>query len=127
MAAAKKSSFYHTRNKICPNKAQAAELLNVEIADIERMDANGEPLGEMVLRFWDKKHIGLPGWDGWLFSQGVLAHKNKRWRPENLLYIKKNDEVIHQLEVEINQLYTINGLIKIAKYIIISKHKKWRN
>lgn len=121
MSAVKKTNFYHTRNKICPNKKQAAELLGVDEAEIERMDKEGAPImAERLLRLWDRKYIAYPGWDGWLFSRGALVHKNKRWRPENLLDLRKNDEIISRLEIEINSLYTMRGLMKIAKYIINS-------
>jgi hypothetical protein len=124
MAARRKTSFYHTRNKIAPNKQQAAELLGVTIEDIEQMDANGAPImAERLLLLWDRKHIAAPGWDGFMFSRGALIHKNKRWRPENLLQIRKDAERIEQLESEISRLYSIKGLLTIAK-AIYSKHRK---
>ncbi len=85
------------------------------------MDKEGAPImAERLLRLWDRKYIACPGWDGWLFSRGALVHKNKRWRPENLIDLRKNDEIISRLEIEINSLYTMRGLMKITKYIISS-------
>jgi hypothetical protein len=44
VTAHKKPSFYHARNRIIPNKKLSAELLGVEIAEIERMDKDGGPV-----------------------------------------------------------------------------------
>lgn len=50
------------------------------------MDLEGSPvMAERLLLLWDRKYIYGPGWDGWCFSRGVLIHKNKRWRPEQLM------------------------------------------
>jgi hypothetical protein len=126
MAAKKKTNFYHTRKKICPNNQQAADLLGVDVAEIERMDNEGAPImAERLLMLWDRKYIGVPGWDGWLFSRGALIHKNKRWRPENLLTIRNNDERIHQLECELHRLHSLSGLLKITKKLL-SKNKMIR-
>ncbi|MEE7624674.1 hypothetical protein V3O24_00755 [Methylobacter sp. Wu8] len=123
MAAKKKPSFYHTRNKICPNNQQAAELLGVDISETERMDKEGAPvMAERLLLLWDRKYINSPGWDGWVFSRGVLIHKNKRWRPESLLQIRKDAERIEQLENEIYKLHSPAGLIKIIKKILLNKY-----
>lgn len=121
--ALKKPSFYHTRNKIVPNKQQAAEILGVDIAEIERMDKEGAPvMAERLLLLWDRKYINAPGWDGWVFSRGALIHKNKRWRPENLLQTRKDVERIEQLESEIYKLHSPAGLIKIIKKILLTKY-----
>lgn len=126
MAAAKKTSFYHTRNKIAPNKQQAAELLGVDIPEIERMDKEGAPvMAERLLLLWDKKYINAPGWDGWVFSRGALMHKNKRWRPENLLNVRREAERIGQLEAELHKLYSISGLVKITKKSIFRNRRKY--
>jgi hypothetical protein len=120
MAAKKKPSFYHTRNKIIPNKEQAAELLGVTVKEIEEMDTKGAPvMAERLLLLWDRKHIAAPGWDGFVFSRGALIHKNKRWRPENLLQLRKDMERIEQLENELFRIKTWAGLVKIAKKLIL--------
>ncbi|MCK9396719.1 MAG: hypothetical protein M0Q44_14150 [Methylobacter sp.] len=117
--ALKKTSFYHTRNKVAPNKQQAAELLGVEISEIERMDKEGAPImAKRLLLLWDKKHINAPGWDDWVFSRGALIHKNKCWRPENLMQLRQQDERIYQLESELYQLKSFKGMIKIAIHLI---------
>ncbi|TAN65961.1 MAG: hypothetical protein EPN17_15025 [Methylobacter sp.] len=122
MAAKKKTDFYHTRNKICPNKKQAAELLGVDETEIERMDKEGAPvMAERLLRFWDRTYIACPGWDGWLFSRGALIHKNKRWRPETLLQMRKDMEKVDQLETELKQLYSVSGLVRITKKLLSKK------
>ncbi|MCK9396151.1 MAG: hypothetical protein M0Q44_11230 [Methylobacter sp.] len=118
MAALRKTSFYHTRNKIIPNKEQAATLLGVNISEIERMDKEGAPImAERLLLLWDKKHINAPGWDGWVFSRGALIHKNKRWRPENLIQLRQQDERIYQLESELYRLKSFKGMMKIAIHL----------
>ena len=88
--ATKKSSFYHTRIKIAPNKDVAAEVLGCSVADVERFDLEGAPvMAERLLRLWDRKYVGVPGWDGWLFSRGVLRFKNQQWYPENIMQGRK--------------------------------------
>ncbi|WP_333877528.1 hypothetical protein [Methylobacter sp.] len=120
--AVKKPSFYHTRNKICPNNKQAAELLGVEVAQIEKMDKEGAPLmAERLLLFWDQKHINHPGWDGFIFSRGVLIHKKKRWRPEQLIQMRKDAERVYQLECEIHRLKSWSGLMKLTKKLILKR------
>ncbi len=123
--ALKKSSFYHTRNKICPNKKQAAELLGVDIAEIERMDKEGSPvMAERYLLLWDRKYIGSPGWDGFVFSRGALIFKKKRWRPENLLQLRCDADKVDQLEAEIYRLHSFSGLVKISRILILNKLSK---
>jgi hypothetical protein len=118
MAALRKTSFYHTRNKIIPNDKAAAELLGVNITEIARMDKEGGPImAERLILLWDKKHINAMGWDGWHFSRGALVHKKSRWRPENLFNARREAEKIGQLEAEIHRLYTWKGLIKIAGHL----------
>ncbi|MFA5016289.1 MAG: hypothetical protein WC504_01995 [Methylobacter sp.] len=118
MAARRKTSFYHTRNKIIPNNKAAAELLGVDIAEIARMDKEGAPaVIERYILLWDSKQINSPGWDGWCFSRGSLMHKRMIWKPENLLNARREAERIGHLENEINKLYSWKGLIKIAGYL----------
>jgi len=78
------------------------------------------------LLFWDQKHINHPGWDGFIFSRGVLIHKKKRWRPEQLIQMRKDAERVEQLENEIYRLYSLSGLFKISKKLIRKKSEKWR-
>lgn len=100
MAARKKTSFYHTRNKIAPNKEQAAELLGVTVTEIDRMDTNGAPImAERLLLLWDSKRIAIPGWDGWLFSRGTLRYKGQQWRPDNILAARLAINAIKQKTV----------------------------
>lgn len=118
MAALRKTSFYHTRNKLIPNTEAAAKLLGVDTDEILRMDKEGAPImAERLLLIWDNKHINADGWQGWYFSRGALIHKKMRWRPENLLAARREAERIGQLEAEIHKLYSWKGLIKIAGYL----------
>lgn len=119
MATKKKSSFYHTRIRIAPNKDVAAEVLGCSVADIEMFDLEGAPIAERLLRLWDRKYVGVPGWDGWLFSRGVLRFKNQQWRPEDLLLLRSNEERVFKLENDLICLYSIYGLLKIFKFLIL--------
>ncbi len=122
MAELRKTSFYHTRNKLIPNKTKAAELLGVDVKEIERMDKEGAPvIMERFILLWDCKRINSPGWDGWCFSRGSLMHKRMIWKPENLLNARREAERIGQLEAEIHKLYSLYGLIKITKKLIYKK------
>lgn len=124
MAAKKKTSFYHTRNKICPNLKQAAELFGVDEAEVLRMDAEGAPAyAERLLQLWDYKYISAPVWSGWVFSRGVLIHKGKRWRPEHLLKQDYDASRITALENEIYRMYSLAGLLKILKKLLSVRYK----
>lgn len=121
MAAQRKSSFWHTRKNIIPNNKLAADLLGVDITEIERMDKEGAPPAmERLILLWDNKHINDPEWQGWHFSRGALVHKKSRWRPENLLNARREAERIGQLEAEIHKLYSLSGLIKITKKLLLA-------
>lgn len=88
------------RKKIC-NHQIAAEILGVDVAEVERMDQEGAPIyAERLLLMWDRSQIRAPGWDGWKFIRGALVHKNKRWQPENLLQLRNDAERLEQLEAE---------------------------
>jgi len=96
-----------------------SHILGVDESEVERMDKEGGPvMAERLLRLWDRKYIHAPGWEGFVFSRGALIHKNKRWRPENLFQHRKDIERIEQLECEIYKLYSLAGLIKIAKILV---------
>lgn len=124
MAAKKKPSFYHVRKKIC-NHQIAAEILGVDVAEVERMDQEGAPVyAERLLLMWDRSQIRAPGWEDWRFIRGALVYKNKRWRPENLLHHWNNTERLEQLESEICKLQTTKGLIRTAKKLIKDKIDK---
>jgi hypothetical protein len=125
--ALKKTSFYHTRKKIMPNNLQAAELLGVDVNEIERMDKEGAPImAERLLMLWDKKHVGLPGWENWNFSQGTLRHKGQQWRPDNILHSRLEIDKAEQLRREIKQLHSVNGLLKITRNLILKNYPKIR-
>jgi hypothetical protein len=78
----KRSNFYHIRRKVGLNVERAAEVLGCTTDEVEQFDAKGAPvMAERLLLLWDRKNVGVEGWDGWLFSRGVLVHKKHRWRP----------------------------------------------
>lgn len=120
--AAKRTSFYHTRNKIVPNKEQAAEILGCTVSEVERFDIEGAPvMAERLLCLWDRKIIGAPGWDGWLFSRGVLRYKGQQWTPENLLKTRNDNNKNFTLELRLKGLYSVSGLFRILKYLVWKK------
>jgi len=120
--ATKKTNFYKTRNKIVPNKELAAEILGIDVSEVERIDQEGAPvMAERLLLLWNKKNIGV---EGWLFSRGVLKYKNQQWRPENLLKMRNDTEKIVKLENELKSMYSFNGLKKIGLHLIKSKVSK---
>jgi len=124
MAAPKKSSFWHTRKNIIPNNEAAAQLLGVDVSEIERMDKEGAPaIMERYILLWDKKHVGDEDWRGWMFSRGALIHKNMRWRPEHLLHAHRETEMIGELKTEIYKLNTWKGVAKTVKKLI--SKRKW--
>lgn len=91
MARKRFSTFYHTRqNHVGINETVAAEILGVTVEQVRRFDLEGAPLmAERLLLLWNRKHIGLHGWDGWLFSRGVLIYKRQRFTPETILNDRK--------------------------------------
>jgi len=37
------------------------------------------------LLLWDRKNINIEGWEGFIFSRGVLRCKNRRWTAKRIL------------------------------------------
>lgn len=111
----KKSSFYHTRlNVVGLNEERTAEILGVSIEDVKRYDLEGAPvMAERLLRLWDHKHVGVEGWDGWLFSRGVLVNRGRRWTPKRILRCHDCDEEISKLRNELERLKTWRGLFTV--------------
>jgi len=110
MARPRKSSFYHTRRRVGLNLERTSEVLGVNVADVERFDLNGDPLAEKVLLLWDQKHVNVPGWDGFLFSRGVLRWKNHRWTAKTILLWRDQADEISRLEQELQRLKSWRGL-----------------
>jgi hypothetical protein len=110
----KRSNFYHVRRKVGLNVDRAAEVLGCTVEDIQDFDEKGAPpMAERLLLLWDRKYVGVEGWDGWLFSRGVLMHKNKRWRPEMILESRKHQEEASRLKDELSRLRTWRGLYTV--------------
>lgn len=116
----RKSSFYHLRwNKVGLNEERAAELLGVTVEKIKQYDTEGAPaMAEKLIELWDKKHVGLEGWEGFVFSRGALIYKGKRWRPENLLANKSAIEEAKALQNEIRTLHTWKGAATILTKLV---------
>lgn len=113
----KKSNFYQVRwHKVGISETVAAEVIGVTVEQILQWDKEGAPVYvERLLLLWDRKNVGVPGWDGWLFSRGSLIYKRQRWRPELLLNQRDKDELISSLESEVRRLKTPAGMIAVLK------------
>lgn len=103
MPKIKKSSFYHTRwNRVGINENVTAEILGVSAEQVRRFDIEGAPAyAERLLLLWDKKHVGLAGWQGWYFSRGVLRHGREQWTPQTIINDRRFRE---ELEREASEL-----------------------
>jgi hypothetical protein len=125
--AAKKSGFYHTRrNKVKINKECAANVLGVSIEQVIEWDNQGAPeYAERVLLLWDRKHVGVDGWDGWLFSRGTLRYKGQQWRPDNILQARYEIDRANRLEAQLKQLYSWQGLLKITINCLKPRKLSW--
>jgi len=110
----KKSNFYQVRwHRVGINETVAAEVIGVTVEQILMWDNEGAPIYvERLLLLWDRKNVGIPGWDGWLFSRGCLIYKRQRWRPELLLSQRDKDELIYSLQNEIHRLKSWKGVLK---------------
>ncbi|WP_426993791.1 hypothetical protein [Methylomonas sp. CM2] len=118
-----KARFYHVRwNKVGLNQERAAEVLGVDVDTIERWDQEGNELAERHLLLWDQKHVGVEGWEGFIFTRGKLKYKSHRWTPRSLLLWRDQAEQIERLETEIKRLKTLSGMAETltAKF----KHRR---
>jgi len=98
------------------NETVAAEVIGVTVEQILLWDIEGAPIYvERLLLLWDRKNVGIPGWDGWLFSRGCLIYKRQRWRPELLLSQRDKDELIYSLQNEVHRLKTLPGVVTVLK------------
>jgi hypothetical protein len=110
-----KSRFYHLRMyTVGLNAERTAELIGVPVDVIHQWDQEGAPeMAEKLLMLWDRKHVGHEGWNGFLFSRGVLRFKNRRWTPKMILQCQECDEEIKALRNELEKLKTWRGLCTI--------------
>lgn len=109
--AKRKSSFYHVRwNRVGLNEERAAEILGVSVEEVRRFDLEGNPLGERVLLLWDRKHVGVEGWDGFVFTRGKLKYKSHLWSAKSLLLWRDQTDEIERLQAELARLRSWKGL-----------------
>jgi|GEM_PF-622060 len=124
----KKSTFYHVRwNTVGLNEERAAEILGVSIEEIQRFDQDGGPvMAERLLLLWDNKRISAEGWDGWLFSRGVLRRKNRRWTPEMILRLSDQDLELNALRNDLERLRTWRGLstVFVDKLVCLARESQ---
>jgi len=120
-----KSQFYHIRfNTVGLNEERAAELIGVPVEEIRRWDADGAPvMAEKLLLLWDRKNVGHEGWDGWLFSRGVLRYKNRRWTAKRILELTDQEQKLYTLQNELERLKTWRGLSTIFVDKLISEYQ----
>jgi len=110
----KKSSFYHTRwNRCGLNQERAAKVIGCTVEDVERFDIEGAQIAERLLYLWDSKHVGVEGWDGFLFSRGVLRFKKRQWTAASLLMWCDQEKELMELKSEIYRLKTWQGLCTV--------------
>lgn len=127
--ARKKSSFYHTRwNRCGLNEARAAEVIGCTVDDVKRFDAEGAPIPERLLLLWDSKNVGHDGWDGFLFSRGVLRYKNRRWTPGMLKAWHDQREELEATKNTLASMQSWRGLstILVGKVVDCVRHHKVR-
>lgn len=110
--AKKKRNFYHIRwNRCGLNEARAADVLGISVEDVQRFDIEGAPLmAERLLCLWDCKSVGIPGWDGFMFSRGVLRFKNRRYTPSMLKAYRDQQERLDDALARLSWLSTWRGL-----------------
>jgi hypothetical protein len=81
-----KLGFFVRIHTVGLNAERAAELTGVPVDVIHQRDQDGAPeMAEKLLMLWDRKHVGHEGWNGFLFSRGVLRFKNRRWTAKMIL------------------------------------------
>jgi len=124
----RKSSFYHTRwNVVGLNEERTAEILAVSIDDVKRYDMEGAPeMAEKLLQLWDRKHVGIEGWDGWTFRRGLLSYGKSQWTPKMILDHRNRAEEVFRLREEIQELKTWRGLSTIFVEKLVDEVKKRR-
>ncbi len=115
-----KSRFYHLRkNKLMISVEIASKILEVSEDDVKRYDDEGAPaMAEKLLMYWDRKYINCEGWNGFLFSRDVLIYKRKRWRPENLIADRDNQNEAEILRQELKALHSWRGIITILNALV---------
>ena len=114
--AKKRSSFYHTRwNRLLLNEQRAAEVLGVSVEDVQRFDDEGNPLAERVLILWDRKHVGLPGWEKFYFSRGLLMCGRRRWDAETIQRLRDQEDELERLRFELERLRRLPRPLRVLK------------
>jgi hypothetical protein len=123
----KKSSFYHIRNKVGLNQDRAAEVLGCTIDEVQKFDIEGAPaMAERFLLLWDRKYVGVEGWDGWLFSRGVLVYRGQRWRPRMILESRESNQELSRLRDDLEKLRTWRGLFTVFVEKLVNERKQRR-
>lgn len=111
------SNFRNIRvHRVGLNEEKAAGVLGVSIEDIRRWDYEAAPpMAERLLLLWDRYHVGFPGWEGFVFSRGVLMFRGRRWRPETLRLDSWQSHESLRLRYELDRLYSWGGVLRIVR------------
>ncbi len=119
--AKKKTSFYHTRwNKV---------KVNYEVDEVKDFDERGAPpMAEKLLLLWDHKRVNVEGWDGFIFSRGVLKFKNYRWGPDTIIRFRDQSNELDRLKAEVAYLKSWRGIrrslvVKLVEFVKV-RHKR---
>jgi len=49
------------------------------------------------LLLWDRKNINIEGWEGFIFSRGVLRCKNRRWTAKRILELTGQKQQLYPI------------------------------
>lgn len=77
---AKRQKFTQFRNirwvKLGLTEQRAADLLGVTVEQVKAWDYEEPPvMASRLLQAYDRKTVGMEGWQGWYFSRGALHYK----------------------------------------------------
>jgi len=80
-------------------------------------------MAEKLIALWDNKYIGYEEWSGFIFSRGVLRHKNKRWTPSMLHEYHQREKRMNDMDREFRRIKTLHGALDNLCTIFVDKLK----
>lgn len=119
MARKKFSDFRRLRwIKLGLNDERAADVLGVTVEQIKIWDYEDPPvMATRLLLAWDRRVVGLPGWEGWYFSRGTLHYKGEQFLPEGIINARLRDEVFSRLDNDVKSIFAGLG---VSRYQSVS-------
>jgi len=70
----------------------------LEYRGTERRTCDGRSTdGRAALLLWDRKNINIEGWEGFIFSRGVLRCKNRRWTAKRILELTGQKQQLYPI------------------------------